>query len=74
MAHVINNIEVKPRKIFELHGKKYQIILGPEGCKPCDLCDVRKECESDDYEWNDDFLMLCGCEFCTKPYYVKEVK
>lgn len=46
----------------------YEIVCGPAGCKPCDLCDVRELCENDDH---DEYLMLCGAEWINKPLYIK---
>lgn len=57
--------------IYEIKGIRYRILLGEKGCKPCELCDLRRECETDDDFLIDD--LPCGCAFLPKPYYCKKV-
>jgi len=63
------------KNIIELNNHKYKIELAKDKQFPCDLCDVRKECENleNKIEYND-YLMLCSCAFITTPYYVKKIE
>lgn len=67
---LLESLNDEETKVFVFNGKKYKMMLDSEDRKPCEKCAVRKECEDDDC---DDYLMLCGCEFCNEPWYVAEV-
>lgn len=56
--------------VFTFKGKTYQYRkLDNKKEKPCNFCSVKEQCDKGE----DGYLMLCGCEWTTEPWYLIEI-